>query len=303
MINFQNDSSLGGVVNSCLPFCLLQANKPIVDYRQITGDFHNPYKFPGLAANKWAHLCGFSFTSKLDGALFAFVYVPKMKGSFTRNDMGLSGWYCWMLKNPKSPQGDRIVLSIDDTMKRFGFDINRFVFSDMFNKNLQIFKQHISIALYGRGTTPGHVQVFLDKLKDEASPNYRLTQDYVNAVKASLNMIEDVKQICKDAPTVKVYQMLDKKTDQLHGVEVPQWGTTSRAQVGQAKVAYNANKTYELRDLDKEKHDKRQQAIEQLNAMRKQGTANESVIDFPKGSLHKAIWQSVSRKDKKKHLS
>ena len=71
------------------------------------------------------------------------MYVPKLRGSFTRNDHGLHGWYCWKYV----AVDDRTVMSIDSVMNTYKFNINSFVNSDMFDRYVAQFVSNTQYAL------------------------------------------------------------------------------------------------------------------------------------------------------------
>ena len=93
---FDDEETLGKAIESAKPFCKLTKKMDVPEEKYIVGDFEDFDKYPGLAGRKWSRLCGFTFKSK-NGEYFQFVYVPKLKGTLSRNQKALSGWYCWTL--------------------------------------------------------------------------------------------------------------------------------------------------------------------------------------------------------------
>ena len=225
---FADDDQLGKVVSAVRPFCKLTKEMPIPTEKDIVGDFNDPNKYPGLAGRKWSRLCGFTFKSALNGQIFQFVYVPKLKGTLSRNQRALSGWYCWTIFSKDKDL--KQVTSIDQVLSTFNFSINKFVFSDLFDKYVAMFKANVSYALSNQ------VQSLLDQ-KDQVNDYNELVR-YVNAVKGSIEKIDEVKQ----------YVRPETKYDD---DDAPAYARGSAPKVGHAKIAYNADKTYDLRNLDK----------------------------------------------------
>jgi len=73
------------------------------------------------------------------------VFVPKLKGSMARNQKALSGWYCWTLFS--NANENKQVTSINEMKSTFGFNVNKFVHSDLFDKYIPIFKANIDYVL------------------------------------------------------------------------------------------------------------------------------------------------------------
>ena len=229
-IAFDNTSGRGAEVEKVKPFCMLTKNMDVPTWQDIVGDFADKRK-PGLAGRKFSCLCGFTFKPKNPNApykYFQIVYVPKLKGSLSRNDKALSGWYCWTVPSVVNRQ----VTSIQDMKRMFNFDVNKFFHCDLFEKYLKMFKANVSYAL-------AH-QVNQLVRSMNGKPEYNELVRHVNAVKDSLDMIDDVQQTV--TPETKY-------NDQ----NAPEYAQGSAPKVGNAKIAYNADKTYGLRNLDKQK--------------------------------------------------
>ena len=222
---FDNEPTLGKAVIQMRPFCKLTKKMDVPQEKDIVGDFADPAKYPGLAGRKWSKLCGFTFKAN-NGEIFQFVYVPKLKGSFSRNQMALSGWYCWTL--PSNDINNKQVTSINDVRRRFNFDINKFVHSDVFDKYVKLFKDNVQYAIQNQ------IEELLSHPKDDFE-DYRDLVRYVNAVKESIAKINDVKAFV----TVDNASNDDMKPDYAKG---------SSPKVGHANIAYNADKTYDLRN-------------------------------------------------------
>ena len=235
---FDDEETLGKAVKKVMPFSKLHKSMDVPSFEYIVGDFALPKKFPGLAGKKWSRLCGFTFIAN-NGTTFQFVYVPKLSASFDRTDRALSGWYCWVLD--ANDKDNKRVTSIPQTLHELGFDINKFVHSDLFNKYLPKFKANVSYALSNQ------VQQLLDDVEASSGTSlekYNELKHYVNAVKDSLQKIGDVQK----------YVTPDSEGED---------GDDARKH---AKIAYNANKTYDLRNNAKKSQQDmlKKRAIERL---------------------------------------
>jgi len=71
------------------------------------------------------------------------VYVPKLRGNFTRNNAALHGWYCWRSYGIDNKE----VTAVDTMLSIYNFSINKFVHSDLFDKYIPFFVQNIHFAL------------------------------------------------------------------------------------------------------------------------------------------------------------
>lgn len=231
-INFKDDPELGQVVSSIKPFCALMKDMPIPSYKYIIGDFNDP-RFHGLAGHKWSRLCGFTFTSNVYSRTpkFQFVYVPKLRGNFTRNDRGLHGWYCWQY----IALDNRAVTSLDTMMRVYHFNVNKFVHSDLFDKYIPFFVSNIHFALNNQ------VKELYESLPEE-SQKIELAF-YVKAIRTSLNAINNVKEIVSAEEYARRHQ-----NDQDHNTDF--YAAFSDPKAGHARVAYNADKNYRLANLD-----------------------------------------------------
>lgn len=240
---FDETPDLGGVVSSIKPFCKLLKTMPVPTEKDIVGDFYDP-KYPGLAGRKWSRLCGFTFKSNKNDQYFQFVFVPKLKGSFSRNQKALSGWYCWTLFS--NDKDNKQVTSIAEMKKMFGFDVNKFVHSDLFDKYVSAFRLNIFYALNHQ------VQELIDS-KQKAKENCNELLRHVKAVKDSVGKLLDVQQYV----TADDVQSVDDSPDYAKG---------SAPKLGHAKIAYNADKTYDLRNLDKnvQNDELRKRAIDKI---------------------------------------
>ena len=240
---FDDEQMLGKAVSEVKPFSKLNKKMDIPTEKDIVGDFANMMAYPGLAGKKWSRLCGFTFKTN-DGRVFQFVYVPKLRGSLARNQKALSGWYCWSI-NP-SDLNNKQVTSIDDVKKAYGFDITKFVHSDYFDKYLEVFKSNIAYALANQ------VEELLAKPRSEFE-DYAEVVRFVNALKDSLARIGDVKQIV-------TYDYDDANDD------IPEYAKGAAPKIGHAKIAYNADKTYDLRNRTKNVQDamRKQRALQDI---------------------------------------
>lgn len=149
------------------------------------------------------------------------MFVPKLKGSITRNDKALSGWYCWQVHS----EDHRDVTSIADMRRYYNFDVNSFFHTDYFEKYLAVFKSNVSYALAN--------QVAELVKKSGGTNEWRELVRHVRAVKDSLEKIDEVQQFVTP----------DDKYDDSGA---PDYAKGSAPEVGHAKIAYNADKTYRL---------------------------------------------------------
>ena len=229
-LNFKDDLELGKVVSSIKPFCALMKDMPIPSYEYIVGDFRNP-RLHGLAGHKWSRLCGFTFTSSLSDNVpkLQFVYVPKLRGNFTRNNKGLHGWYCWQY----IAIDNRAVTSIDTMLRIYHFNVNKFVHSDLFDKYIPFFVSNINYALNNQ------VKDLYDSINDESQK--KELAFYVKAIRSSLNDINEVKEIV----SYEEYARRHK-----NGEDEGLYAAFSDPKAGHARVAYNADKNYRLVNLD-----------------------------------------------------
>lgn len=221
-IKFNEMPDLGGVIKKFRPFCKLTKQTTVVTPEFIMGDFNNP-NFHGLAGHKWSRLCGFTFESNIPNVspkTFQFVYVPKLRGTMSRNDKALSGWYCWEV----IASDHRNVISIDTMKNKYHFNINAFVHCDEFNKYIPLFISNITAALNGPVTE------LLNSITDKHEKH--TLQFYVNAIKTSLDEIAQVKK----------YITYDDGSKVMTSPDDPD---------ARANLAYNADKDYSLRNLDK----------------------------------------------------
>ena len=144
IVKFDETPGLGNVVSKITPFCKLMSDMPVPSYDYVVGVFADP-KFHGLVGHKWSRICGFTFKSSTNTKhpYFQFVYVPKLRNRMTRNNAGLHGWYCWQYVSADT----KLVMSINNVKSTYGFDINSFVFSDVFNDSIPVFIKNINTAV------------------------------------------------------------------------------------------------------------------------------------------------------------
>ena len=71
------------------------------------------------------------------------MYVPKLRGNFTRNNAALHGWYCWRSAAIDNKQ----VTALNTMINVYNFNINKFVHSDLFDKYIPYFVQNVHFAL------------------------------------------------------------------------------------------------------------------------------------------------------------
>lgn len=277
---FDDEASLGQAVDSVKPFCKLTKQMDIPTEKQIVGDYADFSRYPGLAGKKWSRLCGFTFKSK-NGQYFQFVFVPKLKGTLSRNQKALSGWYCWTLMPQK--EDSKKVTSIAEMKSRFGFDINKFVYSDLFDKYIPIFKANVNYAL-------SHQVKDLLMSPPESFDDYEELVRHINAVADSIKKIDDVKQVVSPS---------DAQPD-----DAPDYAKGSTPKVGHAKIAYNADKTYDLPNMPKasREEEQRRQAIQKIaqkmNAASQKADTSASEEPTPSSSKDNHIKYDPSLKHK-----
>ena len=253
---FFDEVDLGKAVDGNFkPFCKLTKKMDVPQERDIVGDFSDA-NYPGLAGKKWSRLCGFTFKGK-DGRYFQFVFVPKLKGTLSRNQKALSGWYCWTLS--PTDKDNKQVTSIIGIKNAFGFDINKFVHSDVFDKYVKVFKDNILYAL-------SHQVAELMSRPETSFDDYKELERNIKAVRDSVQLIDEVKQVVT----------LDNMYDDTNS---PEYARVSAPKVGHAKIAYNADKTYDLRNIDK-KSQEEERKKKALDAIASKLDAAK-VVDIP----------------------
>lgn len=262
-ISFNDNQHLGKQIQNMKVFCKLLKDMETPTYEYIVGEFNNP-KLHGLVGHKWSRLCGFVFRTikNVKFQNFEFVYVPKLRGSRTRNFNGMHGWYCWTYVGADNKQ----VLSIEDMMRIYDFSIDQFVHSDLFMhwvpefvKNTQYVLDHqikelISIAsdedLRAElrrqvSSSSGQDAKRLERLLSIATgiaddvAKRRTLITYATSIKESLPEILEVQKIVQ--------------TDDYDRADAYKKGTYSQGSTpkpGHAKIAFNADKTYALANVD-----------------------------------------------------
>lgn len=228
-IRFKDNPNLGECVQDIRVFCKLMKDMPVPTYEYVVGEFNNP-KMHSLAGHKWSRLCGFIFKSnkkELKFPNFQFVYVPKLRGALTRNWNGLHGWYSWMYVGADNKK----VVSIEDMMKLYGFSINDFVHSDLFEQWIPKFVANIQHVL------DNQMQQLISQTLDPDKKQELLI--YATAIKKSLLEIYKVQDIVHDGE----YKRAEAYQDGIYSA-----GSTPKP--GHAKIAYNADKTYGLKNID-----------------------------------------------------
>ena len=157
--------------------------------------------------------------------------MPKLRGNFTRNNAGLHGWYCWQYV----AVDNREVTSLNTMLRIYGFNINKFVHSDLFDTYVPFFVQNIHFAL------DNQVKELYDSLPDKSQKNELAF--YVKAIRTSLGAIDNVKEIV----TPEEYARRHKAN---HNDDPSFYAAFSDPKANHARVAYNADKNYGLVNLD-----------------------------------------------------
>lgn len=159
------------------------------------------------------------------------MYVPKLRGNLTRNDKGLHGWYCWKY----IAADDRDVMSLDSMLNKYNFSVNKFVHSDVFDKYVPQFVANIRLALDNQ---------VKELCEQTVNPSKRKELEfYVKAVRTSLDDINNVKEIVS-------YDEYKQRHENNADDDPNFYAAFSDPKAGHAKVAYNADKTYGLKNLD-----------------------------------------------------
>lgn len=227
LYTFKTDPELGLVVDKYVYYCKLTPTTTIPNFDYVRGNIQQgPGHYSGLVGAKHSSLCGFKFLSKLpaDPRTFGIVYCPKLASSIGRTQRsGMSGWYCWQFVSI----GNIMVLSKEDMLNRYGFNVDKFFQSDSFEKMLPILKRQII------GGIRGPYAQFKNNTVDPESR--RWVERYEKALYDAYDVIDDVVE-----DIANEYSPFDDVDDE-----------DSEEQVATAKLAYNANNTYALRDLDK----------------------------------------------------
>ena len=233
LISFKDDPELGAVVSSIKPFCKLWKDMEVPTYDYIVGVFGNPL-LHGLAGHKWSRLCGFTFTSNVNTKTpkFQFVYVPKLRGNFTRNNAALHGWYCWRSYGIDNKE----VTAVSTMSTLYNFNINKFVHSDLFDKYIPFFVQNIHFAL------DNQVKTLYDSITESGMK--KELAFYVKAIRTSLGTINKVKEIVSDEEYARRHKNNPNDDPNFYAY-------MSDPKAGHARVAYNADKNYGLVNLDK----------------------------------------------------
>ncbi len=130
----------------------------------------------------------------------------------------------------------------------FGFEINKFVYSDLFDRYVDIFKSNITYAL------DHQVKELLDK--SEELDSYPELLRNVNAIRESVGKMLEVKKDVIDV--LKTVDLDNGKTIDIQVGTVQAMPNANRYDYDDkthAKVAYNANATYSLPNHDQKRQD------------------------------------------------
>ena len=187
MINFKTDESLGKVVAKTQLSCSIGI-KPIKDVNQL--------RF-AAGGNKFSQLCSFIFDSanpKAEYPRFQIAFVCKLRSEKYRrkptngehsvfNTTG-SQWY--IFKKINSMRID--VLNKQALLVNYGFDIDKFFDSDLFQKTIPRFQQTLKNGIH-------QAEEFTNSLKTDAEKDEALR--YIDAIKSVI-------------PTIKNHNVNDK---------------------------------------------------------------------------------------------
>ena len=137
MINFKTDENLGKVVKNVKLFCSIGVDKV---------DSLFKLKF-AAGGNKFSQLCGFLFESaneNIEYKKFSISFVCKLRSHIYRKQQnGSSRWY--ILKKISDTRVD--VLDKKACLVNYGFDVDKFMESDLFKKCLSRFDETLKNGL------------------------------------------------------------------------------------------------------------------------------------------------------------
>lgn len=221
MINyyFTKEDDLQGVVdpNRIRVFCKWKPNEPITEDTQLTRD---------VCGHMFSALCGFKFTSAksdLENASpeFWIIYAPKSRSTHVRGDKGLSGWYVWQVFS----ETHKVITEPEKVYDLYGFNLSKFFQSDFFNLYIKKFEKW---TLDAYDTV---VKDYIDSTNAAQSVRFfaKCVFDSVTDVTTTVHNHERIQTSI--IPQIELV---------LNNSEIPD------SSISNAKVAYNANSTYQL---------------------------------------------------------
>lgn len=184
MINFKTDENLGKVVKNTQIFCAIGAD-PLDSMFKL--------RF-AAGGNKFSQLCGFLFQSANEGTeykKFAVCFVCKLRSRIYRQQTNNpSQWY--IMRVVSKTQVD--ILDKKACLVNYGFDVDKFMKSDMFKKCLPKFKHTLE---HGLKMAESYVSKLDDKLQSEG-------RVYINAIQSAIPLMMSSTKVYN-----KYYQLKD----------------------------------------------------------------------------------------------
>ena len=186
MVKFDDDESLGKTIAKRQMFASIGV-KPL----EKTSDLAF-----AAGARKFSSLCGFVFTTAAPNAeykQFAIAFVSKLRSKIyhqaTKNP---SQWFIFRRINPIRVD----VLDKKACLVNYGFDVDKFFDSDLFQKSLPRWEQAIKKGL-------DDAEKLKEKVSKKDTVEGREVQRYIDAIKQALPLMKS--SVCND----KYYKLID----------------------------------------------------------------------------------------------
>lgn len=198
MVSFNDEASLGQVIEKKQLFSFGAA--PIKQFKEIVF---------AAGGNKFSSLCGFKFISKAETEYkeFFISFVCKLRSKIYRQaTTNPSQWFIFK----KISNKELHCMEKDAMLAQYGFDVDLFFQSDLFQKGVTKFKEAINKGL--KDYVPEYVQAHgAEKAKSLLTSydgnNDAIVKDavgrYTKAIEDSLEYISDIR--CND----KFYKLID----------------------------------------------------------------------------------------------
>ena len=186
MVKFKDDESLGKVVAKMQMFCSIGVDplKKVTNLAFAAG------------ARKFSCLCGIDFTTANESAQykhFTIAFVSKLRSKIYRKaTANPSQWFIFRKINPIRVD----VLDKKALLVNYGFDIDKFFDSDLFNKALPQFERYIKAGL-------DDAEQFKAKLEKTDPAQAKDAQRYITAIKEALPLLRS--HTCND----KYWKLID----------------------------------------------------------------------------------------------
>ena len=198
MVSFNDEASLGQVIEKKQLFSFGAA--PIQQFKEIVF---------AAGGNKFSQLCGFKFISKADVEYkeFFIAFVCKLRSKIYRQaSANPSQWFIFK----KISRKELHCMDKQSVLAQYGFDVDLFFKSDLFEKGVQKFKQAVTKGL--KEYVPEYVKAHGAEKAKSMLTSYDGQLDatvadavgrYTKAIKDSLQYIGDLR--CND----KFYKLID----------------------------------------------------------------------------------------------